>query len=127
VPIISGGGGGGAPFNGGTITGALEIDNSLDVLPVGGGELFIGASGYIVSIPLNTVLDIEDHLGSSLVSVDEATRALVFGLANAAPADGLFSSGSFALWLDPTPGATKLMVKASDGNGVIKTAAISLS
>jgi hypothetical protein len=46
---------------------------------------------------------------------------------NVAPADGDLAAGDYALWLDATPGATKLMVKAKDSGGTVRSAAIALS
>ena len=47
---------------------------------------------------------------------------------NAVPPDGNFdNNGMCALWLDATPGATKLMVKAKDSAGTFRTAAIALA
>jgi hypothetical protein len=43
------------------------------------------------------------------------------------PADADLSAYGFILWLDATPGATKLMVKAKDSGGTVRTAAIALS
>jgi hypothetical protein len=43
------------------------------------------------------------------------------------PADGSLADSEFSLWLDATPGATKLMVKAKDSGGTVRTAAIALS
>lgn len=45
----------------------------------------------------------------------------------AAPADSYLSASDFVLWLDDTPGATKLMVKAKDAGGTVRTAAIALT
>lgn len=47
--------------------------------------------------------------------------------ATASPADASLSAGEFALWLDATIGATKLMVKAKDSGGTVRTAAIALA
>lgn len=44
-----------------------------------------------------------------------------------APADASLSPGQFKLWLDATPGTTKLMVKAKDSNGTVRTGSITLT
>ena len=46
---------------------------------------------------------------------------------NAAPADAALDNGNFSFWLDATPGAAKLMVKAKDSAGSVVTAAITLA
>lgn len=46
---------------------------------------------------------------------------------NTALPDAGLAAGSFQLWLDSTPGATKLMVKAKDSGGTVRTAAINLT
>lgn len=46
---------------------------------------------------------------------------------NSAPADGELSAGECALWLDQTDGAAKLMVKAKQADGTVRTAAVALA
>jgi hypothetical protein len=46
---------------------------------------------------------------------------------HSAPADGEMDNGECALWLDQTPGATKLMVKAKDSGGTVRTASVNLA
>jgi hypothetical protein len=46
---------------------------------------------------------------------------------HAAPADGDIVAGECALWFDQTNGAAKLMVKAKQADGTVKTAAIALT
>jgi hypothetical protein len=46
---------------------------------------------------------------------------------NTAPADSDLFPGGCALWYDPTNGASKLMVKAQQADGTVKTAAIALA
>jgi hypothetical protein len=43
------------------------------------------------------------------------------------PDDALLDDGDFGLWLDPTPGATKVKFKAKDSNGAVKTGEVDLS
>jgi len=47
--------------------------------------------------------------------------------AHAAPADADLDSSSFSLWLDDTPGATCLKVKAKDSGGTVRTATVPLT
>src|SRR5438105_1581855 len=53
-----------------------------------------------------------------------STHGCIISGANAATLDGDLNPGNVGLWLDQTPGATKLMVKAADSGGTIRTAAI---
>ena len=48
-------------------------------------------------------------------------------LTKAAPADASIPTSGFTLWLDDTIGATKLMVKAKDSGGTVRTATVALS
>jgi hypothetical protein len=43
------------------------------------------------------------------------------------PPDEDLGPAEMALWLDPTPGATRLMVKAKDSNGSVKTGSLDLT
>jgi hypothetical protein len=47
--------------------------------------------------------------------------------AHAAPSDGSIQTGELALWFDQTNGAAKLMVKAKQADGTVKTAAVALA
>jgi hypothetical protein len=51
----------------------------------------------------------------------------VVGGLNAAPADGDLIAGDFALWLDSTNGASKLMIKAKSANGTVVTGSVNLT
>jgi hypothetical protein len=54
-------------------------------------------------------------------------RGVQFTGFNAAPADAAMSAGGCSLWLDSTPGATKLMIKAKDSGGTVRTGAVNLT
>jgi hypothetical protein len=45
----------------------------------------------------------------------------------AAPADASFAASQFSMWLDPTNGAAKLMFKAKQADGTVKTGSVTLS
>lgn len=45
----------------------------------------------------------------------------------AAPADASLAANQFTFWLDPTNGAAKLMIKAKQADGTVKTAAVALA
>ena len=52
--------------------------------------------------------------------------AVVIAL-NAAPADAELAAGDLALWLDATNGACKLMVKAKQADGTVRTGSLALA
>ena len=51
----------------------------------------------------------------------------LFNYKNTAPADGDLVAGECGLWLDPTPGAAKLMIKAKNIGGTVVTGSVALS
>lgn len=76
--------------------------------------------------------DLSLSAGAQLV-LSGTTRArisgpeLIFSGATAAPASGDLSASEFALWLDDTPGATKLMIKGKDSGGTVRTGSVVLT
>lgn len=46
---------------------------------------------------------------------------------SAAPADADINTGELALWVDTTAGAAKLMIKAKDSAGTVKTGSVTLA
>lgn len=69
--------------------------------------------------------------GGERFSVDNRGNAtgagfVKLGGASNPPADGDVAPGEVALWLDPTPDATKLRIKAKDSAGTVRTGAIDL-
>jgi hypothetical protein len=92
-----------------------------------------GAGGVAAIDLFDTVGNDLALLGSGVISINADTEVRITGslidfrAAVAAPSDGSLISSSFALWLDATPGATKLMVKAKDSGGTVRTATIPLS
>lgn len=74
-----------------------------------------------------TALTVEIADTGGLDKVQVYAEGTLVLLKAAAPADALFASSSFALWLDATPGATKLMVKAKDSNGAVRTGSLALA
>jgi len=152
MPLISGGSsGGGLPSqwtagSHGDVT-ATTDDPTLPPLTVqgaggsgGGDDIFVvEASGFLRAI------EVVANGAGSISEVDFATAGPTLALQQtdgvitsdttvrryrgqtAAPASALLSSSEFALWLDATPGATKLMVKAKDSGGTVRTATINLA
>jgi hypothetical protein len=46
---------------------------------------------------------------------------------HAAPSDAMLQTGDLALWFDQTNGAAKLMIKAKQADGAVKTGQVALS
>jgi hypothetical protein len=117
-----------ARFNGGTITRPLSIvdpdplDTQIDIIPA------VGASAA-----RTTLIAVENETFNVmwLVTADGGvyvTQNGVFVIGNhAAPADAFLFAGDCALWFDQTPGASKLMIKAKDSGGTVRTASIALA
>lgn len=67
-------------------------------------------------------------LDSSNVALSWFNKAGYFFTAkNAAPADGDLAANQLALWFDPTNGSSKLMIKAKQADGTVKTASVALA
>jgi len=130
MPIISGGGGG--AFNGGTVGEPtniignagnaamlyVEADDASQpfALEVGGAM----AGDILIVIPDN----VGPGAGHSRVIVQ---RGFVIAQANAAQADADLTGGDMSLWLDKTDGACKLMVKAKQADGTVRTGSVNLA
>lgn len=78
-------------------------------------------------------LTIQTHNSGRLLTLGTAGTIIVLKSgkvrwegATSAPADADLSASQFALWLDATPAATKLMVKAKDSGGTVKTGSLAL-
>ena len=51
----------------------------------------------------------------------------LFTAANAAPADGALVAGQLAIWYDDTNGAGKIMFKAKQADGTVKTGSVAVN
>jgi len=137
----------GAPFNGGTITNGLEVDTTAhtDALKV------VGAAGQA-----NDLFSAYDNSANQLLQLDSAGGLYLAGgnfavygsgftpllcavstttarfqvppviAVNAAPADVALAAGQCALWFDQTNGAAKLMMKAKQADGTVKTGSVNV-
>jgi hypothetical protein len=66
--------------------------------------------------------------GATYIGDFNTTNAyLVLHEPHVAPPDAVLGNGDVSLWLDQTPGATKLMVKAKDSGGTVRTTTINLT
>jgi len=135
VPIISGGGGGGGtPFNGGTITTALACLNSDPVQTTLFVQPPIGtlADGTTVVSVVDenslTVLAVSPpNAGSTATAVYVGGTGFLVMENHAAPVDGDLFAGDCSLWFDQTNGAAKLMVKAKQADGTVRTGSVNLA
>jgi len=69
--------------------------------------------------------------GSRVLYVDTANNVVavknLLSLVPTLPADSVLAASQFTLGLDPTPGATKLLIKAKDSGGTVRSASVALS
>ena len=72
------------------------------------------------------ILSVEEPVGNAVVGGFDKGGYLYTKL-HAAPADGALVAGQLMLWFDQTNGAAKLMVKAKQADGTVKTASIALA
>lgn len=136
----SGGGDGGAVTllggNGGAADDAANVGNNVGgpggdinlTAGVGGvaahGSANVGGDGG--SIVLTPGLGGVGSTANGTRGLTKISRNLFFG-SNAALADASLTASQFSLWLDDTNGACKLMIKAKQADGTVRTAAIALS
>lgn len=100
----------------------------------GVGSLVVRA-GNDVTVPIFCVKAGASQSGN-LVEVQASDTTVLSGFSengypfnrkNSAPADAELSAGEVMLWFDSTNGASKLMVKAKQADGTVKTANIPLA
>jgi hypothetical protein len=125
VNRIDAGGGAGQPFR------TLGVSDGYTGFRT--RQISIGSNYASSDAPLEGMI-IEGHVGIGTTSpgkkLDVAgyIRAIgLFNTLNSAPPDGDLAAGECAWWFDKTDGAAKLMIKAKQNDGTIKTASISLS
>jgi len=126
MPLGSGGAGSIANTE---VPGHLYVDTEL----AGGANQAAGAA-FIVTVSSlgHYYVDVQsDNLsvrtegGTGVFATDNAGNLIQARAA--VPADAALLASHFALWLDASPGATKLMIKAKDSGGTVRTAAINLA
>src|SRR5206468_11585090 len=87
----------------------------------------------VTTIPLSTISPgtpnylMQAQNGSNAASGIRGSGHLTMRNVVAALADASIQNSEVTLWLDDTPGATKLMVKAKDSGGTVRSAAIALT
>lgn len=136
-------------FNGGTITEPLTVapavtepvalyarvvdDNTANIYLLN-DAWDTDPSDYVGIISTSNAGDVDIHLHSGrtlsftgLSVVDLTASVAVRFWQKAAPTDAVLQNSTFVFWLDDTVGATKLMVKAKDSAGTVRSAAIALA
>lgn len=86
--------------------------------------------GKIPSLPQEEILEIIAAGGTYPGDTRQPTTAPPTSLTSfvtAVPPSSDLSAGQFTLWLDATPGATKLMIKAKDSGGTVRTGSVNLT
>lgn len=71
--------------------------------------------------------DVLDAYFGSESAAANTHQKRVFIVGTTAPADGDLAANQCALWFDPTDGAAKLMVKAKQADGSVKTGAVDVT
>ena len=71
------------------------------------------------------LLEVQDSSANPLSGFTE--NGYFFTRKTSAPADAELSNGELALWFDSTNGAAKLMVKAKEAGGTVRTATVALA
>lgn len=110
---------------------AISVGDVIDNAAVGTfavANSHVGVKGLVVrgkASQSGNLLEIQDSASAVLSSFTEngyfTTRK------TAAPADAELASGELALWFDATNGAAKLMVKAKETGGTVRTATVALA
>jgi hypothetical protein len=109
-----------------TITARDASASGLTIFPATGAAALATHVLYVAADGGGTLLDVE---ADGQVSIGKAALSKGLKLKGplAAPADASLNNSNVTFWLDATPGATKLMIKAKDSGGTVRTAAIALT
>ena len=84
--------------------------------------------GVVVQAAASQTADILEALdsGSNILTRLNKGGYIMFRQ-HSAPANGDLATGECALWFDQTNGAAKLMIKAKQADGTVKTGSVSLA
>lgn len=83
-------------------------------------------SGGTINLDTQTAVTLT-LAGTMALLLEPSASLILFGGATAAPNSAFLSANQFALWLDPTNGASKLMIKAKSANGTVVTGSVTLA
>lgn len=95
----------------------LVVQATLDANVAGG--FYAASAGQT-----GDLLQLSSHTGTLWSKFNKAGYFMT--RKTAAPADGDLGNSEVALWLDATPGAMKLMLKAKDSGGTVKTGSVNI-
>lgn len=87
-----------------------------------------GTTLLVVKAPASQTVDnfqAQDSTGAVGFRLGGSNR--MFVKQTSAPADANVNTSEFSLWLDDTAGAAKLMIKAKDSGGTVRTGSVTLS
>jgi hypothetical protein len=116
-------GGGAARLGQGAIT-RLSVSNTGTLINAGSAtENVLRLQGFA-----SQTGDLQQWISSGSVVLSRVNKGGYYMTAlNAAPADADVSTSEMAIWFDNTNGASKLMVKAKQADGTVKTASLALA
>jgi hypothetical protein len=101
----------------------------VDIFDDGAGFLTLDAVAGVALRPSNAggLPILTCQLPDATPAFDISKNGYATSKLHSAPADADLSAGHLMLWFDQTNGAAKLMVKAKQADGTVKTAAIALA
>lgn len=82
-------------------------------------------ASFLPGEPDSDLIYVEDQPGNAVGLMKR--QGYIYTAKGTAPADGELNPGELAFWFDPTNGAAKLMVKAKQADGTVRTAAVNLA
>lgn len=88
---------------------------------------FNATFGHDFYIPPTAGFVVWNRGAGAIFVIGAEPDVVVFKRLNAAPTDDFLGPGCFALWLDDTDGAAKLMIKAQSANGSTVTGQVALA
>lgn len=115
--------------------GSIILDDAAGSKPLSVSVGTTTITNNIVSQPVLIVKQAASQTGDSLQIQNSSavvlakidTAGAFHTKANAAPADASLAAGQMALWFDSTNGASKLMIKAKQADGTVKTGSVALA
>lgn len=121
------------------VEGALAQSTDIfEALAHSGQGIFVGPGGQLGIAPDAANVSLTVAAGDAAtdpVNVTSAVGAIIFRVdvtgafatrAHAAPADAAIATGECYLWFDQTNGAAKLMLKAKQADGTVKTGSVNV-
>jgi hypothetical protein len=110
-----------------TVAGGIAL---FEVRAEGGVEITsndIARPAIFAAGAIGSTVDIVQVAAGGTTALAVSKTGYLIVKLNAAPADAELAAGDMALWFDKTNGASKLMVKAKQADGTVKTGALALA